>query len=121
MEHKSHLRIWVLEFDLLDEYTSTHNSHQVCEIIIEHFMNKFTSFVFPSRVVTEMISLDNPTHETLELHATNSNTENFVLEIKRIPVSIFRKLSNLPLLEHFAVLILAHHGALAIELQMLFF
>ncbi|MXQ98946.1 hypothetical protein E5288_WYG015975 [Bos mutus] len=40
------------------------------------------------KVVTEMISLDNPTHETLELHATNSNTENFVLEIKRIPLII---------------------------------
>ncbi|XP_006066483.4 cilia- and flagella-associated protein 47 [Bubalus bubalis] len=40
------------------------------------------------KVVTEMISLDNPTHETLELHATNSNTENFVLEIKRSPLII---------------------------------
>ncbi|XP_052518697.1 cilia- and flagella-associated protein 47 [Budorcas taxicolor] len=40
------------------------------------------------KVATEMISLDNPTHETLELHATNSNTENFVLEIKRLPLII---------------------------------
>ena len=111
----------MLEFDLLEGCISTHNSHRVCEIIIEHFMNKFTSFVFPSRVATERISLENPTHETLELHATNSNTENFVLEIKRLPVSIFRKLSNVRLLEHFAVLIFAYHGALAIEFQMLFF
>ncbi|XP_020737338.2 cilia- and flagella-associated protein 47 [Odocoileus virginianus] len=40
------------------------------------------------KVATEMISLDNPTCETLELHATNSNTENFVLEIKRLPLII---------------------------------
>uniref|UniRef100_A0A8C6DN97 Cilia and flagella associated protein 47 n=1 Tax=Moschus moschiferus TaxID=68415 RepID=A0A8C6DN97_MOSMO len=39
-------------------------------------------------VATQMISLDNPTHETLELHATNSNTENFVLEIKRLPLIV---------------------------------
>ncbi|KAJ1058276.1 hypothetical protein K5549_020117, partial [Capra hircus] len=40
------------------------------------------------KVATERISLENPTHETLELHATNSNTENFVLEIKRLPLII---------------------------------
>ncbi|KAF4027207.1 hypothetical protein G4228_019312 [Cervus hanglu yarkandensis] len=40
------------------------------------------------KVATEMICLDNPTCETLELHATNSNTENFVLEIKRLPLII---------------------------------
>ncbi|TEA32665.1 hypothetical protein DBR06_SOUSAS40910003, partial [Sousa chinensis] len=46
-------------------------------------LNNFTTFVLPSRFVTQIIPLDNPTHETLELQATNSNPDNFVLEINR--------------------------------------
>lgn len=71
-------------------------------------MNKFTYFIFLSRHATQIIPLVNPTHETLELQATNSNPENFVLDVNRSSVSIFGKPSNLPLLEHFSILILEY-------------
>uniref|UniRef100_A0A9L0INA6 Calponin-homology (CH) domain-containing protein n=1 Tax=Equus asinus TaxID=9793 RepID=A0A9L0INA6_EQUAS len=54
------------------------------------------------KCVTQIIPLVNPTHETLELQATNSNPDNFVLDFKRSPVSIFRK----------PILILGQHGVL---------
>uniref|UniRef100_UPI00165A0250 cilia- and flagella-associated protein 47-like n=1 Tax=Halichoerus grypus TaxID=9711 RepID=UPI00165A0250 len=54
------------------------------------------------KYVTQIIPLVNPTHETLELQATNSNPENFVLDVNRSSVSIFGKPNNLPLLEHFS-------------------
>ncbi|XP_057573657.1 cilia- and flagella-associated protein 47 [Hippopotamus amphibius kiboko] len=38
--------------------------------------------------VTEIISLENPTHKTLELQATNSNPDNFILEINRSPLIV---------------------------------
>lgn len=79
-------------------------------------LNKFTGFVFPPRCMAQMISLVNPTHETLELQATNSNPENFVLDVHRSVVSIFGKPSYLPLLEHFPILSLGHHGILAFDL-----
>uniref|UniRef100_A0A667I3F2 Calponin-homology (CH) domain-containing protein n=1 Tax=Lynx canadensis TaxID=61383 RepID=A0A667I3F2_LYNCA len=40
------------------------------------------------KCMAQMISLVNPTHETLELQATNSNPENFVLDVHRSVLTI---------------------------------
>nr|XP_023490286.1 cilia- and flagella-associated protein 47 isoform X1 [Equus caballus] len=40
------------------------------------------------KCVTQIIPLVNPTHETLELQATNSNPDNFVLDFKRSPLIV---------------------------------
>ncbi|XP_058391604.1 cilia- and flagella-associated protein 47 [Diceros bicornis minor] len=40
------------------------------------------------KCVTQMIPLINPTHETLELQATNSNPDDFVLDVKRSPLTV---------------------------------
>lgn len=90
------------------------------ELSLYKLMNKFTHFIFLSRYVTQIIPLINPTHETLELQATNSNPENFVLDVNRSSVSTFGKPSNLPLLERFSILILRHHGVLSFVLLIRF-
>ncbi|XP_048069741.1 cilia- and flagella-associated protein 47 [Ursus arctos] len=40
------------------------------------------------KYVTQIIPLINPTHETLELQATNSNPENFVLDVNRSSLTV---------------------------------
>nr|XP_031529130.1 cilia- and flagella-associated protein 47 [Vicugna pacos] len=55
------------------------------------------------KFATEIIHVDNPTHETLELQATNSNPDHFVLEINRSPCTqlIIPPHSTIDMLVHF--------------------
>lgn len=105
---------------LLGGCNSIHDSHQVYKIIIGQPYEQFTSFVPSSRYCTQTMYLINPTHETLELQQTNSNPDNFVLDAFISPVSIFRKPTNLPLLQYFPILILGHCRILLIELLISF-
>lgn len=89
-------------------------------LTLNKFMNKYTSFLFPSRYTIQTISLVNPTHETLKLQVRSSNPFNFVLETHKPPVSIFRKSSILLLSEHFPIMILRHCGILAFQLLIRF-
>uniref|UniRef100_M3YLV5 CFAP47-like immunoglobulin-like domain-containing protein n=1 Tax=Mustela putorius furo TaxID=9669 RepID=M3YLV5_MUSPF len=58
------------------------------KLSLNKFMNKFAYFIFLSRHATQIIPLVNPTHETLELQATNSNPENFVLDVNRSSLTV---------------------------------
>ncbi|XP_012497537.1 PREDICTED: calponin homology domain-containing protein 2 [Propithecus coquereli] len=62
------------------------------------------------RFATQMVPLTNPTHETLELQATNSNPENFVLDINETSQLILTPHSTTELSVHFYPSMLGRAG-----------